>query len=122
MGDITYFYNVSHWSPAPCWARRRTSRGNGRESAMTTEPVGHGVRRMCIAFDLERYSGGSDAAQVEKQREMTSLVMQACERGALERAHWLKQEQGDGELALLPPGIDEARVITALWREFREGL
>ncbi len=89
---------------------------------MTTDPVGHGVRRMCIAFDLERYSGGSDAAQVEKQRAMTSLVMQACERGALERAHWLKQEQGDGELALLPPGIDEARVITALWREFREGL
>jgi hypothetical protein len=89
---------------------------------MTTEPAGHGMRRMCIAFDLERYSGGTDAAQVEKQRAMTSLVKDACERGALERAHWLKQEQGDGELALLPPGIDEARVIAALWREFREGL
>jgi hypothetical protein len=50
------------------------------------------------------------------------MVRDACERGALERAHWLKQEQGDGELAVLPPGIDEAHVITALWREFREGL
>jgi hypothetical protein len=96
--------------------------GNGRGSAMTTEPAGHGVRRMCIAFDLERYSGGTDAAQVEKQRAMARLVQEACERGTLERAHWLKQEQGDGELALLTPGIDEARVITALWREFREGL
>jgi len=89
---------------------------------MTAEPEGHGVRRMCIAFDLERYSAGTDAAQIEKQRAMAGMVREACDRGALERAHWLRQEQGDGELALLPPGIDEARVITAMWREFREGL
>jgi hypothetical protein len=89
---------------------------------MTAETAGHGVRRMCIAFDLERYSTGSDAAQIEKQRAMMTMVRDACERGALERAHWLKQEQGDGELAVLPPGVDEAHVITALWREFREGL
>jgi hypothetical protein len=91
-------------------------------AAMTVESAGYGVRRMCIAFDLERYSAGSDAAQIEKQRAMMGMVREACERGALERAHWLKQEQGDGELAVLPPGIDEAHVITALWREFREGL
>jgi hypothetical protein len=95
-----------------------TSRG----AAMTAEAAGHGVRRMCLAFDLERYSAGSDADQIEKQRAMMAMVLAACERGALERADWLKQEQGDGELAVLPPGIDEARVITALWREFREGL
>jgi hypothetical protein len=89
---------------------------------MTAEPAGHGVRRLCIAFDLERYSAGTDAAQIEKQRAMAGMVREACDRGALERAHWLRQEQGDGELALLPPGIDEARVITSLWREFREGL
>jgi len=89
---------------------------------MTEEPGGHGVRRMCIAFDLERYSRGTDAAQIEKQRAMAGLVREASERGALERAHWLRQEQGDGELALLPPGIDEARLVTSLWREFREGL
>jgi hypothetical protein len=89
---------------------------------MTADAAGHGVRRMCIAFDLERYSAGSDAAQIEKQRAMMAMVREACERGALQRAHWLKQEQGDGELAVLPPGVDEAHVITALWREFREGL
>ena len=89
---------------------------------MTAEVAGHGVRRMCLAFDLERYSAGSDVDQIEKQRAMMAMVREACERGALERAHWLKQEQGDGELAVLPPGIDEAQVITALWREFREGL
>jgi len=89
---------------------------------MTAETAGQGVRRMCLAFDLERYSVGSDADQVEKQRAMMNMVRDACERGALERAHWMKQKQGDGELAVLPPGIDEAHVITALWREFREGL
>jgi hypothetical protein len=87
-----------------------------------TEPVGYGVRRMCIAVDLEHYSRRTDAGQVEAQRAMAVLVREASERGALERAQWLTQELGDGELALLPPGIDEAHVITSLWRELREGL
>jgi len=80
------------------------------------------VRRMCVAFDLEHYSRRSDAGQIEAQRAMTGLLRGAGERGALERAQWLTQELGDGELALLPPGIDEARVITSLWRELQEGL
>ena len=89
---------------------------------MTTDPIGHGVRRMCIAADLEHYSRRTDAGQIEAQRAMSRLVREAGERGALERAQWLTQDRGDGELALLPPGIDEARVITSLWRELREGL
>jgi hypothetical protein len=89
---------------------------------MTAEPIGHGVRRMCVAGDLEHYSRRPDNGQVEAQRAMARMLREAGERGALERAQWLTQSQGDGELALLPPGVDEARVITALWREMREGL
>lgn len=89
---------------------------------MGTGTPEHGVRRMCIAFDLEKYSSGIDAAQIEKQRALAAMARDASERGALGRASWLRQEQGDGELALLPPGVDEAHVIVALWREFREGL
>jgi hypothetical protein len=89
---------------------------------VTTEPIGHGVRRMCVACDLEHYSRRPDNGQIEAQRAMARLLGEAGERGALERAQWLTQPQGDGELALLPPGVDEARVITALWRELREGL
>jgi len=77
---------------------------------------------MCIAVDLEHYGRRPDAGQIEAQRAMTVLLRDVGERGALERAQWLTQQQGDGELALLPPGIDEAHVITALWRELREGL
>jgi len=89
---------------------------------MTTESIGHGVRRMCVACDLEHYSRRPDNGQIEAQRAMARLLREAGERGALERAQWLTQPQGDGELALLPPGVDEARVITGLWRELREGL
>ena len=89
---------------------------------MTTEPSGNGVRRMCIAVDLEHYSRRPDTGQIEAQRAMSKLVREAGERGGLGRAQWLTQDRGDGELALLPPGIDEAHVITALWRELREGL
>ena len=89
---------------------------------MAEVPDGHGVRRLCVAFDLEHYSTSIDIDQVEKQKAMAQLVREAGERGALERTQWIRQEQGDGELALLPPGIDEARVLTSLWREFREGL
>jgi hypothetical protein len=89
---------------------------------MTTERIGYGVRRMCIAVDLEHYSRRTDAGQIEAQRAMSRLVREAGERGGVERAQWLTQERGDGELALLPPGIDEAHVITSLWRELREGL
>jgi hypothetical protein len=89
---------------------------------MTTESIGHGVRRMCVACDLEHYSRRPDNGQIEAQRAMARMLKEAGERGALERAQWLTQQQGDGELALLPPGVDEARVITSLWRELREGL
>jgi hypothetical protein len=89
---------------------------------MTTERIGYGVRRMCIAVDLEHYSRRTDAGQIEAQRAMSELVREAGERGGVERAQWLTQDRGDGELALLPPGIDEAHVITSLWRELQEGL
>jgi len=89
---------------------------------MTTDSLGSGVRRMCLAADLEHYSRRTDVEQVEAQRAMARLVREAGERGGLERAQWLTQDRGDGELALLPPGVDEARVITSWWHELREGL
>lgn len=88
----------------------------------TSEAIGHGVRRLCVAIDLERYSQRPDSAQVEAQRAMSGLLREAGQHGALERAQWLIQPQGDGELALLPPGIDETYVITSLMRELNAGL
>jgi hypothetical protein len=86
------------------------------------DAIGHGVRRLCIALDLERYSSRPDYAQREAQSAMAAILREASDRGALERAHWLTQGQGDGELALLPPGIDEAHVITSLIRQLKDGI
>ena len=86
------------------------------------ETIWNGVRRLCIAVDLERYSQRDDPGQIEAQRAMSKLLREAGEHGALERAQWHIQPQGDGELALLPPGINEAFVITSLTRRLRDGL
>lgn len=83
---------------------------------------GHGVRRLCVAVDLERYSRRDNPGQQAAQAGMVRVLREAGERAALERAHWATQQQGDGELALLPPGVDEARVIALLVRELRAGL
>ena len=86
------------------------------------ETIWNGVRRLCIAVDLERYSQRNDPGQIEAQRAMSELLREAGTHGALERAQWHIQRQGDGELALLPPGINEAVVITSLTRSLRDGL
>ena len=41
------------------------------------EAGGHGVRRLCIAVNLEHYSHRPDSAQVEAQRAMSSLLREA---------------------------------------------
>jgi hypothetical protein len=81
------------------------------------QTAGRGVRRLCIAIDLEHYSQRPDSGQVKAQRAMSELLREAGQYGALERAQWDIQQQGDGELALLPPGIDEAYVITSLMQQ-----
>jgi hypothetical protein len=83
---------------------------------------GPGIRRLCVAVDLERYSRRDNPGQQAAQAAMVQILRDAAERGAIDRAQWFRQQQGDGELALLPPGIDEARVITSLVRELRTGL
>lgn len=85
-------------------------------------PAGRGVRRLCIAIDLEHYSQRPDSGQVKAQSAMSELLREAGQRGALERAQWDIQQQGDGELALLPPGIDESDVITSLMHQVTSGL
>ena len=71
------------------------------------------MRRLIIAVDLEHYSQLPDSGQRQAQQAMSELLSEAGQHGALERAQWEIQPQGDGELALLPPGIDEAAVITS---------
>ena len=88
----------------------------------TSLASGSGMRRLIIAVDLEHYSQLPDSGQRQAQQAMSELLSEAGQHGALERAQWEIQPQGDGELALLPPGIDEAAVITSLMHQVASGL
>lgn len=88
----------------------------------TSQAGGSGMRRLIIAVDLEHYSQLPDSGQRAAQQAMSELLSEAGQHGALERAQWEIQPQGDGELALLPPGIDEAAVITSLMHQVASGL
>ncbi|MFI6579233.1 hypothetical protein ACIBFB_25895 [Nocardiopsis sp. NPDC050513] len=81
-----------------------------------------GIRRMCVFGDARSYSTRDALGQIEVQRALTTGLGTACERARIDRAHWIRQEQGDGELALLPPGIDEAWTLNGLVRELRAWL
>lgn len=81
-----------------------------------------GIRRMCLFGDARSYSSRDALGQMELQRALTDALTTACRRADLDRAQWIRQEQGDGELALLPPGIDEAWTLNGLVRELRAWL
>ncbi|MFC4534078.1 hypothetical protein [Sphaerisporangium dianthi] len=80
------------------------------------------IRRVCVAVDLESYSSRILVEQDWAQRQLVGMLEEADRRGDLGRERWITQQQGDGELALLQPGIDEAHVIPGLIRGLRTQL
>lgn len=81
-----------------------------------------GIRRMCLFGDARAYSSRDAPGQMQLQKALVETLAEACRKADLDRAQWIRQEQGDGELALLPPGIDEAWTLNGLVRELRSCL
>jgi len=75
------------------------------------------TRRLLIAVDAERYSAQNDPGQLKFQKDLVEVLKDACGNAGLDRMYWQTQATGDGELALLPPGVDETRVIDDFVRE-----
>lgn len=80
------------------------------------------IRRMCLAVDAEAYSDRTRRAQHEVQQWLTRIMDLVCDTADLDRSCWDVQPQGDGELALLQPGIEEARVIAYFTHELAMAL
>ncbi|GLU46491.1 hypothetical protein [Nocardiopsis ansamitocini] len=80
------------------------------------------IRRMCLAVDAEAYSGRNRRSQSEIQEWLIRIMDLVCENANLDRSCWEVQAQGDGELALLQPGIEEARVIAYFTHELAMAL
>ncbi|EEP74592.1 hypothetical protein MCAG_04919 [Micromonospora sp. ATCC 39149] len=71
----------------------------------------HPERRLLISVDMERYSRRSNLQQYEAQQAFHELLHSAAEAVGLDRVAWSTQQAGDGELAILPRDVPEARVI-----------
>ncbi|MFC9331369.1 hypothetical protein [Kitasatospora sp. NPDC057015] len=85
-----------------------------------SRPVGRApaaVRRLVVAVDLAGSTRQDHLRQIATQRRLSDVLEAACAEAGIDRPACLRQPQGDGELLLLPPGIDEGRVVPDFVRE-----
>jgi hypothetical protein len=98
------------------------------------------IRRLCIAVDVvpqpEATVGGRAAGRRPAVREpgaaesspdpspdsaqvLSAVLTEASRRADLDRGLWCRPPDGPGEVAVLPPGIDEDRVVVDVIRELQ---
>jgi len=75
------------------------------------------ARRLCVAVDAKSYGALDNVAQYDTQVLLPEILDEAAAAAGLDRSAWLKQPQGDGELALVPPDQAEPRVVDDFVRE-----
>jgi hypothetical protein len=123
--------------------RAQEAAGSGRDEGAHSHGVHkHGVRRLCMAYDIEAYSGKGTRRELAAQEQLAGLLDYAFTEAGLARGSVQVQEQGDGGLALLPtgglptgetgglpageapslPDLDEPRMIVRLIRAVETGL
>ncbi|MFY1652189.1 hypothetical protein ACN27J_15005 [Solwaraspora sp. WMMB762] len=78
------------------------------------------VRRICVATDIELYTGRTNPEQEEGQGRLIRMIDYACRRAGLTGV--ARQRSGDGQILVLRPGIDEARVVPTLILGLRHAL
>jgi class 3 adenylate cyclase len=71
-------------------------------------------RRVLVVVDMESYSGRDNVLQYRAQLAFQEIMKEACDELGFDRANWLIQQGGDGELAILPVGTSEKAVVTRL--------
>jgi len=78
--------------------------------------MGPGVRKLCVAYDVEHYSGRGTRREYATQRRLADILAFAFREAGAPADGVEVQEQGDGGLALLPTGgaVDEPRLIVGL--------
>ena len=73
-----------------------------------------GIRRVCMAFDVEQYGEHSAAELAAARRRLSALLADMCDSPGVDELLLCQQSAGDGEVVLLPVGIDEPRTVTLL--------
>ncbi|MEU9334282.1 hypothetical protein AB0D49_14160 [Streptomyces sp. NPDC048290] len=72
------------------------------------------LRRLILAVDLVGYSTLDHLRQLAVQQRLVEVMERACAGADVDRAACTRQPQGDGEVLLLPPALDEGRVVPRL--------
>ncbi|MEU2561090.1 hypothetical protein ABZ626_17415 [Streptomyces longispororuber] len=88
----------------------------------TEEDLPPGLRRLCLAVDIEKYSARDNADMVRLQRVLLRTLRAACARARVGWHTCGRQAQGDGYLLVMAPGVDETRVVPALLGGLADGL
>ncbi|MFE5679289.1 hypothetical protein ACFQ7B_41865 [Streptomyces erythrochromogenes] len=91
-------------------------------AGLGTGSQGGRQRRLCLIVDVEKYSGRSHRAQMRVQDGVAHALDYACERGGVRRQGCALQDRGDGQLLLLPAGVDEAKAVPGLVQGLRDVL
>jgi hypothetical protein len=83
-----------------------------------------GIRRLCVAYDVEGYSGRGTRREYATQQRLVDVLKFAFGEVGLATDDYQLQEQGDGGIAFLPTGgtINEPRLIVGLIDALREVL
>lgn len=80
------------------------------------------ARHLCLAIDAKGYGGRDNVGQYDLQAQLPAVLAEAAQAAGLDRSAWQRQEQGDGEVALVPAAQPEPRVVDDLVRELDASL
>lgn len=80
------------------------------------------VRRLMVAVDAAGYGGQDETRQAATQGALVEILDRAAVRVGLNRADWVRQPGGDGELSVLPVGEPETVVVDDFVRAVAKAL
>jgi hypothetical protein len=84
----------------------RLGPGISARGKMHTLGLGSLALRFLVAVDVEGFSQRSAAEQARAQDDLESAMTNAAANAGLDRARWYRQPRGDGEIAVLPQGVN----------------
>ena len=87
---------------------------------MPSQPPG--IRRITLVVDVEGYSRRPAPDQIDIQRRLVLTMRHTFALAGVNLARSGRQNTGDGQLVVLPPGIDEARALPGLINGLNEML
>jgi hypothetical protein len=89
----------------------RLGPGIPAKGKMHTLGLGNLAFRFLVAVDVSGFSQLYAAEQAKAQDDLESAMTYAAANAGLDRARWYRQPRGDGELAVLPQGVNGLSLV-----------